>query len=662
MKTLICLIALLGFVQADAAQQLMVAGHVRLSDGRPVAGAQVALFDVTDLIAGPVARATTDEVGYFAVSLKALGGTALPQDFTLGQNYPNPFNPSTIIPYQLPTSTHVRLDVFNALGQHVTTLVDGERSAGSHTAVWDATNAAGRAVGAGIYIYRLSGMGGTLTRKMVLLDGQAGGFGGGLGGLAIEESVEMGTQVYGLTVSGPGLVAYVDPAFSVAAGQGLVDLVVETPDRMPRMKVAADGLLGDVNNDSQVDLDDVLLMIRYIDDPSIRIPNNGDISLGDMDRDGQVGLADVLLVILSLSTSDQGTAQAVGSPDLIVRPPSVSSSTLSLGLDDEFSLSVEVRNQGDGASGSTEVHIYRSSDAIISSSRDSRVASVSVGSLSAAATNDVLVSLDVPSSAGTYYYGACVDAVRGESDTRNNCSLAVQVTVGAPDLTARPPSVSSILLDPVLHDEFPLSVAVHNQGDGASGSTEVDIYRSSDAIISSRDSRVASVSVGSLSAAATNDVLVSLDVPSSAGTYYYGACVDAVRGESDTRNNCSLAVQVTVGAPDLIVRLLSVGNRSGGRIPLSVLVRNQGNGTSGPPSLALYRSSTSTDIGYEVANWRSYSRRNVGSLPPATEATLGLIDNGSGEGSYYRVCVDSVRNESNTENNCSASYYVGEPQ
>ena len=319
MKTLICLIALLGFVQADAAQQLMVAGHVRLSDGRPVAGAQVALFDVTDLIAGPVARATTDEVGYFAVSLKALGGTALPQDFTLGQNYPNPFNPSTIIPYQLPTSTHVRLDVFNALGQHVTTLVDGERSAGSHTTVWGATNAAGRAVGAGIYIYRLSGMGGTLTRKMVLLDGQAGGFGGGLGGLAIEEAVEMGTQVYGLTVSGPGLVAYVDPAFSVAAGQGLVDLVVETPDRMPRMKVAADGLLGDVNNDSQVDLDDVLLMIRYIDDPSIRIPNNGDISLGDMDRDGQVGLADVLLVILSLSTSDQGTAQAVGSPDLIVR-------------------------------------------------------------------------------------------------------------------------------------------------------------------------------------------------------------------------------------------------------------------------------------------------------------------------------------------------------
>ena len=62
----------------------------------------------------------------------------IPQGFALGQNYPNPFNPSTVIP-QLPTAAHVRLEVFNVLGQQIATLVNEERPAGIHTAMWDAT-------------------------------------------------------------------------------------------------------------------------------------------------------------------------------------------------------------------------------------------------------------------------------------------------------------------------------------------------------------------------------------------------------------------------------------------------------------------------------------------------------------------------------------------
>ena len=68
----------------------------------------------------------------------------------------------------------MRLEVFNLLGQRLATLVDAERSAGVHTAQWDATDAAGRAVGAGVYIYRLSSGGMTESRRMVLVDGQAG--------------------------------------------------------------------------------------------------------------------------------------------------------------------------------------------------------------------------------------------------------------------------------------------------------------------------------------------------------------------------------------------------------------------------------------------------------------------------------------------------------
>ena len=92
----------------------------------------------------------------------------------MGPNYPNPFNPSTIIPYQLAASSQVRLEVFNLLGQRIATLVDGERPAGFHTATWHATDAAGRAVGAGVYIYRMTVGAASQTGRMVLIDGQAG--------------------------------------------------------------------------------------------------------------------------------------------------------------------------------------------------------------------------------------------------------------------------------------------------------------------------------------------------------------------------------------------------------------------------------------------------------------------------------------------------------
>ena len=167
------LVSLLGLLlSVSVGAEPLLKGRVWLASGPPAAGVQVRLFDLTDLRRS--VGTTTDEAGYFALPLATVGGPALPQDFALGQNYPNPFNPSTIIPYQIPTTTHVRLEVLNLLGQRLATLVDGERPAGAHTAHWDATDAAGRAVGAGVYIYRLSGGGHTVSRRMVLVDGQAG--------------------------------------------------------------------------------------------------------------------------------------------------------------------------------------------------------------------------------------------------------------------------------------------------------------------------------------------------------------------------------------------------------------------------------------------------------------------------------------------------------
>ena len=239
-----CLIGLVFGVCVSA--EPLLEGQVRLDSGEPVADVQVRLFDMTDLRQGAIARAMTDGTGYFALPLAALTGRALPARFALGPNYPNPFNPSTIIPYQLAVSSQVRLEVFNLLGQRIATLVDGARPAGFHTATWTATDGAGRAVAAGVYIYRMTVGQQSQTGRMVLIDGQAGRPAVGSGGSAAAvEAAGEAVPVYGLTVSGPGLVSYVNPAFRVAADRGSVDLVVETLDSIPRATGAATGILGE---------------------------------------------------------------------------------------------------------------------------------------------------------------------------------------------------------------------------------------------------------------------------------------------------------------------------------------------------------------------------------------------------------------------------------
>ena len=276
----------------------MVAGQVRLADGRPVDGAEVMLFDLADLRRGIVARAATDAAGYFALPLASLGGEALPQGFMLGQNYPNPFNPSTMIPYQLPTDMQVRLEVFNVLGQHIATLVDEERPAGFHAAQWDATDGTGQAVAAGVYFYRLRGEGVELTQRMVLIDGQAGTAAAASSAATMTPIVTAEREYgeYGLVVSGTGLATYVDAAFGVRVGMEPVELVVEAAELLPRGKALTCGILGDVNNDGQVDANDALIVLMYSLDSSIALPN-GNMNWGDVNADRQVNLADALAIV-----------------------------------------------------------------------------------------------------------------------------------------------------------------------------------------------------------------------------------------------------------------------------------------------------------------------------------------------------------------------------
>ncbi len=88
----------------------------------------------------------------------------LPVTFSLEQNYPNPFNPSTTIKYSIPSDQHVRLNVYNLLGQKVTTLVDGMQKAGQQDVNFNASNFA-----SGVYIYKLEAGEMVSAKKMILI-------------------------------------------------------------------------------------------------------------------------------------------------------------------------------------------------------------------------------------------------------------------------------------------------------------------------------------------------------------------------------------------------------------------------------------------------------------------------------------------------------------
>ena len=91
--------------------------------------------------------------------------SSVPTAFSLKQNFPNPFNPSTTIDFDMPSTSHVSLKIYNMLGQEVAVLVDEVRQAGTQQVTFDAKRFA-----SGVYLYRLSSNNGfAKTMKMLLL-------------------------------------------------------------------------------------------------------------------------------------------------------------------------------------------------------------------------------------------------------------------------------------------------------------------------------------------------------------------------------------------------------------------------------------------------------------------------------------------------------------
>ncbi|HTR82789.1 MAG TPA: multiheme c-type cytochrome [Bacteroidota bacterium] len=93
-------------------------------------------------------------LGFYPTGVKVVN-QATPSTFELSQNYPNPFNPSTNIEFSIPRTATIHLDVYNILGELVTSLANGDIVSGNYKVTWNGTNNHGQSVASGIYFYRL---------------------------------------------------------------------------------------------------------------------------------------------------------------------------------------------------------------------------------------------------------------------------------------------------------------------------------------------------------------------------------------------------------------------------------------------------------------------------------------------------------------------------
>ena len=252
--------------------------------------------------------------------------------------------------------------------------------------------------------------------------------------------------------------------------------------------------------------------------------------------------------------------------------------------------------------------------------------------------------------------------MEGESDTADNCSAAIRVTVIEPATSDGPNLVVSASVDnvaPAPGGAFTLSATVTNAGDSAAAATTLSYYLSSDAEISTSDAFLGSDPVDALAASGTSAQSMTLTAPGDPDTYYYGACADAVEGESDTADNCSPPVGVEVartGTPNLVVVMPAVDNMNpeeGGSFTLSATAKNVGDGAS-PATTLRYLWSPNPRI-----TWWSDTRQGsaaVAALPAsgtsAHSESLTALTPGT---YYYGACVDRVEGESSTFDNCSSS-------
>ena len=329
------------------------------------------------------------------------------------------------------------------------------------------------------------------------------------------------------------------------------------------------------------------------------------------------------------------TVRATARSDLVVEPPGADPDRVEPGED--FTLSGVVRNRGTAAASSgTTLRYYRSTDADIDAG-DTEIGTDQVPKLGAARNSGESLDVTAPSGTGTYYYGACADAVGNESDKANNCSAAVAVTVTQSN---RAPRAAGTIPDvDVLPDSsFTLDAAAYF--------TDPDADPLAYTARSSNTARAtAAVSGSTVTGKATGSAQITVtatDPDKLSATQRFTVTVRAT-ARSD------LVVESPGADPDRV--------EPGENFTLSGMIRNRGTAAASSGTTLRYYRSADAEIDTDDTQ---VDTDDIARLDPAKTSSKSLpVTSPSDEGTYYYgACADSVNNESDTGNNCSAGVRV----
>ncbi len=354
-------------------------------------------------------------------------------------------------------------------------------------------------------------------------------------------------------------------------------------------------------------------------------------------------------------TATQSVSVTVGTataPDLLFSAVSPMQVTIAPGGSQV--LTFTLKNAGNANSAATRARAHQSADATITTS-DRVITSrdVAISALVPDATADIELTLNVAPNAapGTGYIGMCVDPVTGESNTDNNCSAAITLTVASPqpDLTVPDVRPTSLLLTSGGSGKTAV-FTVRNEGQAESVSARGHFYESDDDKISTNDTRVGtSARIPALAAGTSHHeshTVTSAKAPGS--QYWYGMCVAELTNEADKTNNCSPAVRVGVvqaGGPDLVINEVdpvTVTVRAGQSRDVAFKIQNVGDGPTIRPTNADVLSSSDNVI--DAGDTR-LTTVTVPTLDPLEghDVTFTITGAGSpGDVYYVGICMDAT--------------------